>query len=312
MLTILLKIFFIAYSFNFSIPLQGDFLAETSSDIFSNNSSKTFVKKDLSGLPDFSADKLVVLSDRNSPLFSKSADEVQPIASITKLMSALVFLDEAQDLNKIYKITEEDMVEGGKRNLFLGDEISFRNLLYTALIASDNGAALALGHALNLSSSEFVLKMNEKAKELSLFNTSFADPIGLDEKNISTAREVALLLKIAWEKEEIARALSLPEYRFETIQGREKYIVSTDAPLLLEDNIFSESNEYPIDFKKLKALGGKTGYIPESGYCFVGRFLSPEGEIFTVAALNSANKNSRFSDTLRLSEWVYNTYEIFR
>ncbi len=251
---------------------------------------------ELENLPnDFSlsADKAAVFSEeQRSFLYAKNIDKPQPIASITKLMTAIVFLEANPELNRIYKITENDKVEGGRINLFLGDELRLRDLFYTSLIASDNGATLALVHALGLEEEEFVVKMNTKAKELNLLETSFRDPIGLSKENVSTAREVILLFNEASKNPEIREAMLLPEYRYETMQGREKIIESTDGYLLNDDS------------SDLISLGGKTGYINEAGYCFVGKFKDELGQSFVVSVLNSANKNSRFLESQNLLKWL--------
>ncbi len=109
-------------------------------------------------------------------LFAKNADEIQPIASITKLMTALVFLEHNPGWEVIYEITAADRVEGGRLNLFPGDQVTLKDLFYTALVASDNGAALALTRASNLGEERFIIAMNEKAAALGLKATHFVDP----------------------------------------------------------------------------------------------------------------------------------------
>lgn len=240
------------------------------------------------------ADKAVVLSEDGRYLYlAKQADSVQPIASITKLMTALVFLETESDLTKIYKIKAEDSVTGGKLHLFPGDELSLEDLFLTSLVASDNGATIALVHASSLSEEEFVARMNEKAKELRLLQTSFADPIGLSPKNVSTARETALLTLEAFKNPEIKKALALKDYRFSTLGGREKFIESTDYLLFdKSENVFSP-------------LGGKTGYTTEAGYCFSGLFQMPDGKVLVATILNSNDKNARFKESKEIINWVF-------
>lgn len=252
--------------------------------------SDFIIKQDLPILEEnLSADKAAVFSDSDRVfLFSKNENETQAIASITKLMTAIVFLETKPDLTQIYKIKAEDQIEGGKINLFLGDELSLKNLFLTSLVASDNGATIALVRATTLSDLDFITRMNVKAQELGLIKTRFSDPIGLAEDNISTAREVILLLQAALEYPEIVEAISLADYHFETIQGREKVIESTDRYLLTTDD------------KELQALGGKTGYTQEAGYCFVGAFLDDDKNLYFGSVLNSFDRNSRFSETKNL------------
>lgn len=243
------------------------------------------------------ADKAAVLSeDGRYLLFNKNADKPQPIASITKLMTALVFLDTKPDWSATYKITAADNIEGGKLHLFSGDTLNLKDLFLTSLIASDNGATIALVHASGMSEEDFVSKMNEKAKVLGLSQSSFSDPIGLSDKDVSTAREVALLAREALNDPDISNAVKMSEYRFQTLEGREKFIESTDY--LLFD---SATNEF-------SPLGGKTGYTDKAGYCFVGRFKGPNGEDLIAAVLNSAGKNDRFKESKTIINWVFDHY----
>ncbi|MDD2353916.1 MAG: serine hydrolase [Patescibacteria group bacterium] len=246
---------------------------------------------------EISAQKAVVLGeDGRLLLYSKNANDVQPIASITKLMTALVFLESNPQWDDIYTITPNDQVTGGKVHLFNGDKLKIKDLFLTSLVASDNGATLALVHATPFSEEEFVARMNTKAKELRLENTFFADPIGLSEKNVATARESALLVLAAFKEEAIREAISLKTHQFETLQGKLKKIESTDYLLFDdEENIFSP-------------LGGKTGYTEKAGYCFAGIFAGEEGDILAAAVLNSAGKNGRFQESKEIIRWTLDNY----
>ncbi len=237
----------------------------------------------------------ILQADGRSFLFADRADEAQPIASITKLMTALVFLDNNPDWQAVYKITTDDHVAGGILNLFPGDRVTLRDLFYTSLVASDNGATLALVHASGLNESDFVAKMNAAGQALGLSKTHFADPIGLSNANVSTAREVALLAQAALKRPEIRAATDRPGYDFTTLDGRQKSIDSTDYLL------FSPNDG-------LKILGGKTGYTNEAGYCFVGLFRAQDGREVIVAVLNSSDKNGRFLDSRDLVKWVFANY----
>lgn len=238
----------------------------------------------------------VLAANNHFFLFSRHADETQPIASITKLMTALVFLENNPGWDKIYKINESDKVEGGRLNLFLGDQVTVKDLFYTSLVASDNGATLALVHATRLSEADFVKAMNQKAQKIGLSQTSFEDPIGLSDKNISTAREVALLAQVALRQTEIREATSKSEYRFTTLDGRDKFVESTDYLLF---NPTADS---------LQVLGGKTGYTEKAGYCFVGRLKNNDGQEVISVILNSNGKNERFIESRNLANWVFNSY----
>ncbi len=243
------------------------------------------------------ADKGAVLDANNRVFFyQKNADEVQPIASITKLMTALVFLENNPGWDKSYTITADDQVEGGILNLFPGDEVTIKDLFKTSLIASDNGATLALVHATGLDEKEFVKKMNETARRLGLARTQFIDPVGLSDRNVSTAREVALLAKAALKKEEISQATESKDYSFTTLNGKDKKIESTDY--LLFDSV---KNTFQV-------MGGKTGYTEKAGYCFAGRFKDGSGREVISVVLNSRGKNERFKESKSLVNWVFQNY----
>ena len=238
----------------------------------------------------------VLLVKSNTFLYEKNSAAQQPIASLTKLMTALVFLDNNPGFDKEYVITKNDNVVGGKNNLFSGDTVKVVDLWNTSLIASDNGATMALAHATGLSEAEFVVAMNSKANRLGLFNTTFTEPTGLSEKNVSTARDIARLAKEALSHEEIKKSTTQKSYKYITKEGREKKISSTDNLL------YSNSNA------KVNLLGGKTGYTEGAGYCFVGKFTDQRQDEIISVVLNSNGKNDRFEETKTLVDWVFTNF----
>ena len=243
------------------------------------------------------ADKGAVLSvsDR-SLLFKKNSDKAQPIASITKLMTALVFLDHNPGWDEVYTIQPSDNILGGHLNLFLGEQVKIKDIFYTSLIASDNGATIALVHATGLSEEQFVAEMNEKARRLSLFKTKFADPIGLSDENVSTASEVAWLADEAFSKKEISETTTKSSYEFTSVDGKDKKIESTDYLLF-------DSTPGPW-----QVLGGKTGFTDKAGYCFVGRFKDNQNRELISVVLGSNGKNDRFKESKSLVNWVWENY----
>ncbi|MFA5754501.1 MAG: serine hydrolase [Patescibacteria group bacterium] len=246
-------------------------------------------------------DKSAVLAaDGRFFLQARRADEIQSIASITKLMTALVFLDHNPGWDKVYEITAADNIAGGRLNLFLGERVTIRDLFYTSLVASDNGATIALVHATGLSDQEFVAKMNDEARRLGLVKTRFSDPIGLSDQNVSTAREVAYLAQAAFNRPEIQKAASSREYQFTTELGVTKKVESTDY-LLFDPG----TNSFEV-------VGGKTGFTDRAGYCFVGRFKNDDGREVISVVLNSQGKNERFRESKALINWVFDSYNWIR
>lgn len=255
------------------------------------------IKNNLS-YPQISASSFAVLDlNSNNFILEKEADKVWPIASISKLMSALVLLEDFDiDLDSIYKIKKEDRRVGGRDYLFLGDEVKKYDLLALALIASDNTAISALVSSTGLEESDFIDLMNKKSRSLGLRDTFFNDPTGLSSKNISTAKEVAILIKEAFKKEEIINLVAREEYKFTTEQGRTRSIVSTNELL------YSSSNN------NIKIIGGKTGYIELSGYCLGTKFSFNNNQEFISVILNATTLKNRFADTNNILESIYSFY----
>lgn len=224
-------------------------------------------------------------------LLDNQAHTVRPIASLTKLMTALVFLDTEINWQANYTIVREDNIKGGRLNLFPGDTLKIEELFKTALIASDNGATMALVRSTGLSEEAFVFRMNEKAKEMGLINTKFADPTGLSNDNVSTAKEVSILARTAFKKDQIISALENSKYTYTTKEGREK-------------NIFSTLDLLNSNLEDLKYLAGKTGYTDEAGYCLVSLFSQDNRDIITVV-LGAQERNERVDISLDLAKWRY-------
>lgn len=225
-------------------------------------------------------------------LFDKNAHQPKTIASITKLMTALVFLSTNPDLNQETEIISQDMNNVGKSALFLNEKVKLENLLYLSLIKSDNTATLALVRATGISKNEFINKMNIKAKGMGLSNTKFADPVGLSKNNISTAYEVSQILNLAMRHSLIKKILAIENYSFTSISGNSHHVKNTNKLL----------NSY------LNMLGGKTGYIDESGYCFASLIkLNNSHKIITVI-LDAPSADERFNDTKRMMDWTSNNY----
>jgi D-alanyl-D-alanine carboxypeptidase len=228
-------------------------------------------------------------------IFTKRIDQPRSIASITKLMTALVFLDNNPGWEEIYEMRESDRREGGVIHLFTGERVRVKDLFYTSLVGSGNTATIALVHSTGISEQEFVEKMNQKAQDLGLKNTRFVEASGLHSGNLSTAREVAKLADVAFADSEIATACSTGIYEYKTLNGRRKIIYSTNY-LLSSENLKTDH---------ITVLGGKTGYIDAAGYCLVSKFKNTVGgEIITVV-LGTGDNGARFEETEKLIKAIY-------
>jgi len=239
-----------------------------------------------------------ILDSRTGTLiYSQSADQLMPIASITKLMSALVFLDTKTDWEKVYEVKNSDLVGGGKNYLAVGDEVRVKDLFYLGLVGSINSSIEALVSSTGMERKDFIKKMNDKAKELKLEKTSFVDPTGLDDADVSTASEVVKLADVAFKNKHIQEATLTERYEFNTVGGKKIVVDNTD---ILLDN-FSENNP--------KIIGGKTGFTNSAGYCFVGKFINADNNVVVSAVLGGPTILSRFNETKNAVAWVYDSFE---
>jgi len=241
---------------------------------------------------------LVVDAVSGAVLFQKNADEARSIGSMTKLMTAMIFLSGNPDLNTPMTIESEDFREGGKQHIPAGKTVTIKDLLLASLVSSDNTATVALARLSGLSESDFVARMNEKAAEIGMVKTTFADPTGLSPENRSTAPDLVAMLRAALQNENI---------RFATEQAA---ATITDA----EGNAYQleNTNELLAGFVNqdpYKIVGGKTGYLPEAGYCLGLEAQKDGGKNIFVVVLGSDSTIGRLNDVKALTVWAYNTYE---
>lgn len=233
----------------------------------------------------------VLDKDSGIVLWKKNADGVRSIASITKLMTAIVFLENRPDWNTQITMEIRDEANGGIPDIKRGEVVRVKDLFYTALIASDNNAAMAMVRSTGLSNEEFVKKMNDKAKALGLENTAFVEPTGLNDANHSTAIEVLQMAKYAFDIPDIRAVVGLAEYNFNSISGESHRIFST--------------NQLLSSYLDIEA--GKTGFINSSGYCIVAEVKGDKANIISVV-LGSETNPDRFQDLKILSGWILENF----
>ena len=235
--------------------------------------------------------------DNQTFLFQARGEKKRPIASISKLMTALVFLDNNPGWDHVYEITRQDRREGGRIFVYLGDRVQVKDLFNISLVASANTATMALVHSTGLTEEEFVKEMNSRAGDIGLVKTEFRDVSGLSRDNVSTAKEVVKLAQEALDAPEIREAVLREKYRFSTQQGDTRVVLSTDD--LLKD----------FPYKNIDIRGGKTGYTPQAGYCFVGGFRKQGGENELISViLGAEEEEDRFEKTRELIDWAYTSY----
>jgi D-alanyl-D-alanine carboxypeptidase len=233
-------------------------------------------------------------------LYQKNAEEVRSIASITKLMTALVFLDHNPGWDKEITISSDDYREGGITYLIAGERISVRDLFYATLVASANEGAVALARTTGLTQEEFVSAMNAKAKELGMASTHFVDPTGLSDYNQSTAVDIIILAKRAFIEDSIYSATSKNSYQL--------YIINKDISRTVTNTNRILREKFGVDSENYLVEAGKTGYLKRAGYCFTSLVSDDRGDEILTVVLGSSTIDNRFVDTKSLAYWVFDNY----
>lgn len=236
-----------------------------------------------------SASALVIDQQTGQFIVDKSSNAVTPIASVSKLMTAMVMLDARLDLNEVIGIGNEDvdMLKGTRSRLPVGTTMTRDTALLLALMSSENRAANALGRHYPGGMPAFVAAMNQKARALGMTHTRFEEPTGLSSNNASTARDLALMVGAAAEYPEIRRASTTAEAKIE-INGRLQEFRNTNALV--------KSDTWEIGVSK-------TGYIAEAGRCLVMQAKVAERPVIIVL-LDSIGKQTRVGDANRIKRWM--------
>ena len=227
-------------------------------------------------------------------LYAKNADHVSPIASITKLMTAMVVLDAKLDADEPIQITAEDIdtVKNTRSRLPVGSHFRRDDLIRLALMASDNRAASALGRNYPGGQPAFVEAMNAKAKLLSLTNTRYVDASGLSPGNVSTPQDLGKL---------VAAASSYPVIR-EYSTTREVNVTLPDSKRTMSfvnTNALVRGSDWTIGLSK-------TGYINEAGKCLVMQAMIANQPI-VIVLLDSWGRLTRIGDANRIRKWLEKT-----
>ncbi len=239
-------------------------------------------------------------------LYAKNPNLQTPIASITKLMTAMVTLDAKQPLNQRIKITQADVdrLKGTRSRLPLGATYTREQLLNLALIASENRAAHALGRSYPGGMQGFVEAMNRKARELGMEKTLFVDPTGLSSYNQSTAEDLVKLVDHAYSYyPDIRRISTVTDYNVGkhkvVVKKRKKTRVYWRDLAYINTNRLTRSDEWQIGLSK-------TGYIREAGHCMVMQADIADRKVIIVL-LDAVGKYSRLGDALRIKRWLENS-----
>jgi D-alanyl-D-alanine endopeptidase (penicillin-binding protein 7) len=250
-------------------------------------------KMDAAGelVPDIRAAAAIIYDpETNEVLWEENSQDQRSIASITKVMTATVFFENDPDTSREVTIQRSDVFQASTTYLHLNDRITVDDLLHLLLIASDNAAARALARVSPYGSDGFVARMNEKALELGLLNTSYADPSGLLWDNVSSAYDMARLITLASSDERIASIMRMQSYTVYTGNRRVLTFHSTNHLLGRDD---------------LDVRAGKTGFISRAGYCLATLLRLPQnGHQVAVVVLGARSNAGRFMETRNLFTWL--------
>ncbi|MBI3231675.1 MAG: D-alanyl-D-alanine carboxypeptidase [Candidatus Doudnabacteria bacterium] len=221
-------------------------------------------------------------------LLQKESQKIWTPASLTKLVTALVVLDHNPSLGENISMAKADEVGGARVSTRPGVTYRIKDLFYATLVASANNAANAIARSSGLSKSQFIEKMNQKARELGAKSTLFFDPSGIGEKNYTTAEDFAKIAKAAFEKPQILSAAKLNEYSFRSVNNRRFSHKIKNTNKLLADG-------------SLNIIAGKTGYLDKSRYNFVGLIKDQFGREDIVVLLGAENSQAQFWETKQLT-----------
>ncbi|HXT69912.1 MAG TPA: serine hydrolase [Vicinamibacterales bacterium] len=247
-------------------------------------------RRDLLGnqIPEVRAAAAIVFDPQtNAVLWEQNAHDQRSIASLTKLMTAVTFVADEPDLEQVVAVTATDMRAASVTHLKAGDRLSYRDLLHLTLIASDNAAARVLARTSEGGTAAFVGRMNEMAVNLGMANTSYADPSGLDARNVSSAYDISHVITYAGADPVLGPIMRTQEYEVRT-KTRTIPIHSTNRLL----------------GTGMDVVGGKTGFISKAGYCLATLLRIPQGPQVAVVVLGASNSTTRFWEARHLFNWV--------
>jgi D-alanyl-D-alanine endopeptidase (penicillin-binding protein 7) len=247
-------------------------------------------KLDASGalVPDVRAEAAIIYDTATGQvLWESNSTDQRSIASITKVMTAAVFLESSPDLSETVVVDRSDVRAASTTFLRAGYTVTKGDLLHLALIASDNAAARALARVSPHGPTRFIERMNERAKELGLTSTTYADPSGLLSANVSSAYDMAKLITFVSGDERIAGVMRKQSYQVHA--GRRVINIHSTNQLVMRGDVDVQA--------------GKTGFIRSAGYCLATLLRLPQGPQIAVVVLGAKSNAGRFWETRHLFNW---------
>jgi D-alanyl-D-alanine endopeptidase (penicillin-binding protein 7) len=241
-------------------------------------------------VPDVRAAAAIIYNpETNEVLWESHAQDQRSIASITKVMTALVYLESGADLTKPVVVQRADVARASTTYLATGYRVTGDDLLNLLLIGSDNAAARVLARTSPYGTEGFINRMNQKAVELGLPSTHYADPSGLLADNVSSAYDMARLIAYASADERIGSIMRKASHTVHA--GKRTINVNSTNQILKTGDI--------------EVLGGKTGFISRSGYCLATMLRLPHtGKQVAVVVLGAQSSAGRFWETRHLFNWL--------
>jgi D-alanyl-D-alanine endopeptidase (penicillin-binding protein 7) len=219
-------------------------------------------------------------------LYDKNSDDTAPIASLSKLMTALVFLQQRPDLDRSVEVTRDEITGAGRTKLRAHEQVALRDLLHMSLMCSDNCATRVLVRESGIPRDDFLAGMNRKAIELGLARTRFVEVTGLDERNVSSAADCARLVRAAAANPMIQDITTTRTYEF-----RSHYRSWS--------RLHDLRNTNRLLYGHYDIRAGKTGFISEAGYC-LATWIHTEGRDMIAVVLGAPTPATRFADVVRL------------
>ncbi len=247
---------------------------------------------------------IVIIPKTHQMLYGFKPDLAHPAASLSKLPNALAFLTRGIRMSRSVRLLKEDEVGGGRLRVPPGSVMTVQDLFYSSITASANNTAMALSRVSGLKPAAFLGLMHQEVKKAGATHSVFFDVSGMDARNMTTAKDMALIADRAFANPLIRRAASVESYHFIARSGRTRI-----------DKIIKNTNHLLTKDPSMWVIGGKTGYLEEAQYNLVVRLRKLDlhgkpisGTDILVVVLGAPSKEGMFAAAKRLAEWSWNAY----
>lgn len=252
--------------------------------------------------------------DQGTVIFNKNADKKTPMASLTKITTAILVLERTEDLQRVCTVTQEELDElkgtnSSTAGLVADEELTVEQLLYLLMVHSANEAAIVLAHEVSGSTEQFVKEMNSYVKKLGCKDTNYTNPHGLDaEGHYTTAKDLAVIIRHALQNEEFTKIVGTATYTMGATNKRGETSYNNTNTLLVPGSYYTYT----------PCLGIKTGTTAEAGYCLAS-YASQNGYTYMTIVIQGAEGwknrtysggNTAFNETIRAYRWVFDNIKL--